>query len=120
MQTDNKLRKTVKELLDAMYDMGIDEETVSIAAESPNCHMHSAELLSVIKKAKAALAAPPRNCDRFDDLKSAQRHYIEHGCQKGLGMLVDGEIRKFPWKSQFEKWLFAPATEQKGETDGSK
>ena len=58
-----ELRETVKELLDAMYDMGIDEETVSIAAKSPNCHMHSAELLSVIKKAKAALAKPPRNCD---------------------------------------------------------
>ena len=58
-----ELRETVKELLDAMYDMGIDEETVSIAAKSPNCHMHSAKLLSVIKKAKAALAKPPRNCD---------------------------------------------------------
>lgn len=57
------MREVVKELLDAMYDMGIDEETVSIAAESPNCHMHSVELLSVIKKAKAALAKPPRNCD---------------------------------------------------------
>lgn len=68
----------------------------------------------------AALAAPPRNCDRFADLNSAQRYYIEHGCPKGLGMLVDGEIRKAPWKSQFEKWLFAPAEEQKGENDGRK
>ena len=70
-------------------------------------------LRKIIEKAMRALAAPARNCDRFDDLKSAQRHYIEHGCQKGLGMLVDGEIRKAPWKSQFEKWLFAPAMERK-------
>lgn len=73
-----------------------------------------------VNKILDALSAPPRNCDRFDDLNSAQRHYIEHGCPKGLGMIVDGEIRKFPWKSQFEKWLFALATEQKGESNGSK
>lgn len=60
---------------------------------------------------KSALAEPLRNCDRFGDLKAAQRFYIEHGCSSGLGLCVDGEIRKFPWKSQFEKWLFAPATE---------
>lgn len=64
-----------------------------------------------------ALTESPRNCDRFDDLNSAQRYYIEHGCPKGLGKIVDGEIRKTPWKSQFEKWLFS---KEKGETDGVK
>ena len=65
-------------------------------------------LRKAIEKAMCALAKPPRNCDLFNDLNSAQRHYVEHGCPKGLGMVVDGEIRKAPWKSQFEKWLFAP------------
>ena len=58
-----KLREAVKELLDSMYGMGIDEETVAKATESPDCPMHIIELLSIIKKAKSALAAPPRNCD---------------------------------------------------------
>lgn len=80
----------------------------------------SSFLCDIIRKCEAVACATMRNCDRFDDLKSAQQHYIEHGCQKGLGMIVDGEIRKFPWKSQFEKWLFAQATEQKGESNGSK
>lgn len=63
MGTNNELREALKELLDAMYDMGIDEETVSIAAESPNCHMHSKEHLDAIKKANAALAEPAKNCE---------------------------------------------------------
>ena len=63
METNNKLREALKELLDAMYDMGIDEETVSMAAESPNCHMHSKDHLDVIKKAKAAIAEPIKNCE---------------------------------------------------------
>lgn len=64
-----------------------------------------------------ALTAPPRNCDRFSNLRSAQRDYIDHGCPKGLGFCVDGEIRKFPWKSQFEKWLFATAEEKEVSND---
>ena len=54
-----KMREVIKALLDAMYDMGIDEETVAIAAESKNCHMHSSELLEVIRNAKRVLAEPP-------------------------------------------------------------
>ena len=70
-----------------------------------------------IDKAAEEYEEPPRNCDKFDDLNTAQRYYIEHGCPKGLGMIVDGEIHKTPWKSQFEKWLFDKA---KGETNEQK
>lgn len=76
------------------------------------CHVYDA-VDELICRIQALENRPKRNCDRFDDLNSAQRHYIEHGCPKGLGMLVDGEIRKAPWKSQFEKWLFSPVPRQK-------
>lgn len=79
-----------------------------------------ADFISIRGWCDHALAEPPRNCDRFDDLNSAQRYYIEHGCPKGLGMIVDGEIRKAPWKNQFEKWLFDKENKAKGEADGSK
>ena len=70
------LCKALKELLDAMYDMGIDEETVAIAAESKNCCMNSSSLLEVIRNAKAAIAGPQRNCDRFDDSYSAMMEFL--------------------------------------------
>ena len=77
--------------------------------------------IHIVNLANAALAAPPRNCDRpFKTLAEFQRYYSEHGCKKGLGVVVDGEITKVPWKSNFEEWLFAPEIERKGEADGSK
>lgn len=63
MQTNNKMREVVKALLDALYDMGIDEETVAISAELANCHMNSSKVLEIIRNAKAVLAEPVRNCD---------------------------------------------------------
>lgn len=56
---------------------------------------------------------PKRNCDRpFKTFAEFQRYYIEHGCKKGLGMVVDGKITKVPWKSNFEEWLLAPIDEE--------
>ena len=96
------LREVVKELLDAIYDMGIDEETVSIAAESPNCHMHSVELLSVIKKAKAAIAKPPRNCDVYD-AKTAEKEFIRQTGSKSI-------------RSKSVRWLYAPYNSEAAES----
>ena len=61
--------------------------------------------------AKAALAVPPRNCERFQTVKQAKeaysaevrRIYIWDGCE--TERLVD--------------WLLAPAMEQKGDNDGN-
>lgn len=59
---------------------------------------------------RKALAARARNCDiPRRGLSEYQRYYIEHGCENGLGMVVDGEIKKAPWKSNFEKWLLSEA-----------
>lgn len=56
-----------------------------------------------LKDAKAALASPPRNCDRYShdealSVWAAEKENGKNGC--------------------FDEWLYAPATEQKGETDG--
>ena len=104
----------MREALESIVKVGYPH---NFQHEAPHIRGYCYEITDAINKCFAALAKPSRNCDRFDDLKSAQRHYIEHGCPKGLGMIVDGEIRKTPWKSQFEKWLF---DKEEGETDGSK
>ena len=63
---------------------------------------------NIVEKAKAALAAPPRNCDRFTDAESARRAWLD-----------DEDI----WdefgspKLKLYEWLFAPATEQKREAE---
>ena len=57
-----ELREALAGLLEVMHELGIDEDTVAIAAKSRHCHMRSDKHLAVIKKA-VALAAPLRNCD---------------------------------------------------------
>lgn len=104
-----KMREALNVVIDALATISAHEDDIEFVRTCVDmCE----------KTIKESISAPQRNCDRFEDLKVAQRYYIEHGCPKGLGMLVDGEIRKFPWKSQFEKWLFANAKE--GGSDGSK
>lgn len=87
MKTNNRLREAVKKLLDALYDMGIDENTLAIAVESPNCQMKSEHALSVLKEVRAALAEPVRNYEvgtaeeqakRMDDF--CARHGERIGC----------------------------------------
>lgn len=81
-----KMREAIKALLDVMYDLGIDEETVAIASESTNCHMNSHKILETIRNAKSALAEPPRNCDRFDtgDVKMDAQHAMEAILEEGV------------------------------------
>lgn len=63
-----------------------------------------------MQKAKAALAAPPRNCNRFCSVEQAKAAY----CMEVRRVMIwDGDKSE-----RFERWLFAPATGQKGETDG--
>jgi hypothetical protein len=77
-----KLREAVKKLLDALYDMGIDENTLAIAVESPNCHMKSEHALSVLKEVRDALAEPVRNCDV--GTATEQTHRFDRHCDKYL------------------------------------
>ena len=72
-----KLREAVGKLLGVLYNMGVDENTLTIAIASPNCHMNSEHTLSVLKDARAALAAPARNCDVGTAEEQTQRYCRE-------------------------------------------
>lgn len=63
--------------------------------------------------ARAALSAPPRNCDRFRTAEEAHRMWRKYlGCH---AILAQG------WRTiDVLDWLFATATEQKGEGDEQK
>ena len=58
-------------------------------------------LKMAVDKAKAALAAPPRNCDKYATYDAAKCAWY-----------------KEPIATLFSRWLFAPATERKGDCDG--
>lgn len=84
--SQTKMREVIKALLDVLHDMGVDEETVAISAESANCHMNSSEVLETIRNAKAVLAAPPRNCE-VGTVEEQFRRYHKfcmdgHGCSR--------------------------------------
>ena len=63
--------------------------------------------------AKAALAAPPRNCDGPATVEDARRAYEEYRSN-----YIAKASNKFDLPMEFEPWLFALATE-KGKTDGN-
>ena len=60
--------------------------------------------IKLVKSARAALSAPPRNCDRYRTADEAR----------------EAHANSDDWLMAFGDWLFAPAKERKGETDGSK
>ena len=63
------------------------------------------------KMLRAALSAPPRNCDRYKDAPSAYADFI-------VPWKLEGRLDDVPTLQDFANWLFAPAEE--GESDGSK
>lgn len=65
MNSNSKLREAVESLLDLLDDFAITEEIVLIAHEKQLYRetLHTDKTLAVLRKAKAALAEPPRNCD---------------------------------------------------------
>ena len=72
-----------------------------------------------------ALAAPPRNCDRFADELDAQLAFLNEVWLISIDRETMTEQDAYEnWtdemRARYGRWLLAPATEQKGETDGSK
>ena len=76
-----------------------------------------------MQKAKAALAAPARNCDRYatadEALKAHKAAFEEDNFKNGECKLGCPGCDEFGTKCEV-RWLLAPATERKGEDDGSK
>ena len=70
---------------------------------------HSAEVQALnycFHASVSALSKPPRNCDVYD-AKTAEKEFIRQTGSKSI-------------RSKSVRWLYAPATEQKGEADGGK
>jgi len=57
------------------------------------------------KKAKAALAAPPRNCDRFNTWEEANKAFAKENAHRIGFMNLYTDVLK---------WLYASATEKEG------
>ncbi len=64
------------------------------------------EMANALDKAKAALAAPPRNCDRF----GGDIDKLREACARERGLNPEED---FP--DVFPDWLLAPSTEKKGD-----
>ena len=64
---------------------------------------------------KAALAEPSRNCDLYNDVEDSWQDYKQFRRQIGEAIYFD-MVHFWP----FAKWLFATATEHKGEVDTTK
>ena len=94
MQTNNKLRNALNLCVDEMCARCRD---LAKARGNPLPCLNGCE---PVRKAKAALAAPPRNCDVYNN-ESCRMAYHLHG---------DGLMTM----QAFADWLFAPATEKEG------
>ncbi len=76
-------------------------------------------LEKAIAKANAALSAPARNCDLYQDKKDAEVAFVSEECSHPCGNCTVGD--KYGSVLAHEcgvEWLFAPAAERKGEGDG--
>lgn len=65
-----------------------------------------ADTMEALGKARAALAAPPRNCDRF----GGDIDKLREACSRERGLNPEED---FP--DVFPDWLLAPSTEKKGD-----
>ena len=93
-----KMREALSAALDMIFDL-------QVCNRSPIAN----SVYAVRRKIKAALAAPPRNCDRFGcDYKMLHTAWFDWTGSPS-GQNPDGTV-----KLTFAEWLLAPATEQEG------
>ena len=111
---DNGNAAAMREALKAIHDKvnGLDEE----------CGVDPVEIRDI---ARAALASPARNCDRFADETDAQIAFLNDVWLISVTKETALERDRFEnWTdemtSRYAKWLLAPAAERKGDGDGSK
>ena len=71
-------------------------------------------------KIKEVLSAPPRNCDVYPSVAEARNAFICEQCEHPCGDCTVCDDDYALCRPCGIKWLFAPATEQKGAADGSK
>ena len=74
----------------------------------------------LIEKCNAALAAPPRNCERYATVDEAMDDFADEALIEQWNALKAGKDRDMLAEELFvfTRWLFAPATEKEGGNDG--
>ncbi len=93
------------------------DESRRIALSLGGCRLNDYwKLNEIVRVCEAALAAPPRNCDRFatvDEARKAHEAICEkYGkCHNGCPLNNEEHYSAFDC---FEAWLFATATEKEG------
>ena len=103
-----KLREALEAIISGYENADLCDMNYGEWCHDPANVCVNVPLCKAIHEARVALAAPPRNCERFQTVKQAKeayreevrRVYIWDGCE--TERLVD--------------WLLAPAMKQKGET----
>lgn len=102
----------MREALETIHDKvnGLDEE----------CGVDPVEIRDI---ARAALAAPARNCDRFADETDAQIAFLNEVWLISVDRETMLALDKYEnWsdgmRTRYGRWLLAPAAERKGEGDG--
>ena len=107
------LREAVVALLDALDSLGCTEDTAAIAMMVPDMAESGEKCLGAIRKAKAALSAPARNCDLFGgDPKMLNTAWFDWTASPS------GHDAIGVAKMTFAGWLLALAAERKGDGDG--
>lgn len=89
----NKMRKTLELVLRFLQWM--------YAQEDENAAISRVRVADEIDRVISALAAPARNCDKFDDYKSAKDYFLENEWWK-----YNHGLTPEYW---FGEWLFAQA-----------
>ena len=96
-----KLREALTDAEKTLYD-----SSRSMYGIPPHLH-------ALLARIRAALSAPPRNCDRFATVDEARKAHEEY-----RGDYIMRASNKFDFPMKFEAWLFAPATEKEGGNNG--
>ncbi len=106
-----KLREALIKCYQLAYEWEANEREGIVGVE-PGAKDSTETLFDIQQITTAALDAPPRNCDRFGSCVEARAEWWKYEVLPRVEGVVGGT------EPPFEEWLFAPATEQKGENDG--
>lgn len=88
---------------EALEHIGIIAE--AMYSDSGDCNSVNANTVSILNLVRAALAAPARNCDFYDNKTDAETGFVEE--------TGENDTSQHYWQ-MFAIWLFALAAELKG------
>lgn len=129
MNSNSKLREAVESLLDLLDDFAITEEIVLIAHEKQLYRetLHTDKTLAVLRRAKAALAEPLRNCDVFESESEMQTAFLDYYNEAFSLKGTSYEIEYYDLNHNVDgilydyiRWLLTPVeSKMEGENNGN-